>query len=144
MLRAAHQVHVIVTSLRLERAVGGRGHPETAFRTDEDGTMSSERMTDHRRRTSSVAARRAAARAPVLDIAPVFEAAAAGDQQAWETLIHQFSGLITSVTWSYHLSPADAADVAQSVWLSLFENIGRIREPQALAGWIRTVAQNAC
>jgi RNA polymerase sigma factor (sigma-70 family) len=106
--------------------------------------MSSERMTDHLRRTTAVAARRAADRPPVIDIAPVLEAAAAGDHQAWETLIHQFSGLITSVTWSYHLTPADAADVAQSVWLSLFENIGRIREPQALAGWIRTVAQNAC
>jgi RNA polymerase sigma factor (sigma-70 family) len=106
--------------------------------------MSSERMTDHLLRTTSNAARRAAERPAVIDIAPVLEAAAAGDPQAWETLIHQFSGLITSVTWSYHLSPADAADVAQSVWLSLFENIGRIREPQALAGWIRTVAQNAC
>ena len=106
--------------------------------------MSSERMTDHLRRTTSATARHAADRPPVVDIAPVMHAAAAGDQQAWETLIHQFSGLITSVTWSYHLSPADAADVAQSVWLSLFENIGRIREPQALPGWIRTVAQNAC
>jgi len=106
--------------------------------------MSNERMTEHLRRTTSDSARRAAERPAVVDLAPVMAAAAAGDQQAWETLIHQFSGLISSVTWSYHLSPADAADVAQSVWLSLFENIGRIREPQALGGWIRTVAQNAC
>lgn len=106
--------------------------------------MSSEHPPEHLNRPTRTAPLRAADRPPIVDLPAVVDAAARGDQEAWEALIHQFSGLVASVTWSYRLAAADAADVAQSVWLSLFENIGRIRDPRALAGWIRTVTQNTC
>jgi hypothetical protein len=38
------------------------------------------------------------------------------------------------------LSDRDAEDVAQTVWLRLLENLDRIREPDALPGWISTTA----
>jgi RNA polymerase sigma factor (sigma-70 family) len=80
----------------------------------------------------------------VTHVAPVLRAASAGDPAAWEALVHHFSGLITAVTWSYRLDAADKADVAQHVWLRLVENVDRVREPEALAGWIRTVAHREC
>jgi RNA polymerase sigma factor (sigma-70 family) len=79
-----------------------------------------------------------------MHVAPVLSAASAGDADAWEALVRHFSGLIASVTWSYRLSPADGSDVAQHVWLRLFESVDRIREPEALPGWIRTVAHREC
>jgi len=67
--------------------------------------------------------------------------AAAGDQAAWNELVERFQGLVWATARSYRLSRADAADVAQTTWLRLVENLDRIREPERLAGWLATTAR---
>jgi RNA polymerase sigma factor (sigma-70 family) len=42
------------------------------------------------------------------------------------------------------LSPADQDEVAQRTWAQLVTNIGRIREPDALGGWLATTARYEC
>ncbi|MDQ2756525.1 MAG: sigma-70 family RNA polymerase sigma factor [Actinomycetota bacterium] len=69
------------------------------------------------------------------------EAAAAGDQQAWDALVERFSRLLWSVGRSFRLAEDDAADVVQTTWLKLLENLGRIQEPEALPGWLATTAR---
>jgi len=49
--------------------------------------------------------------------------------------------LVVAITRGYRLSLADAQDVGQMVWLKLFENIAKLREPQALPGWICTTTK---
>jgi RNA polymerase sigma factor (sigma-70 family) len=39
------------------------------------------------------------------------------------------------------LTAADADDVIQETWLELLEQVERIREPAAIAGWLGTVAR---
>ena len=56
----------------------------------------------------------------------------------------RFVPLVRHVTRSFRLSPEDAADAAQAVWLHLVEHLSTIREPQALPGWISTTARNEC
>ena len=68
-------------------------------------------------------------------------AAAAGDQSAWNAIVERFSGLLWSVGRSFRLGEDDAADVMQSTWLKLLENLGRIEEPEALPGWLATTAR---
>ena len=46
------------------------------------------------------------------------------------------------VTRRYQLLDNDFFDMNQFVWLRLLENIDRIREPRALAGWIVATARN--
>ncbi len=41
-------------------------------------------------------------------------------------------------------NPAEAEDVAQSVFLKAFEQFGSLRENPAAAGWLRVVARNSC
>jgi RNA polymerase sigma factor (sigma-70 family) len=65
-----------------------------------------------------------------------------GDPAAWRELITRFTPLVTSVARGFRLSAEDCDDVSQIVWLKLFENIGRLREPRALPGWIRTTARH--
>jgi RNA polymerase sigma factor (sigma-70 family) len=40
------------------------------------------------------------------------------------------------------LNHADVADVAQSTWLRLLDNVGHIRDPERLGGWLRTTSHN--
>lgn len=64
-----------------------------------------------------------------------------GDSASWDAVVDRFLPLVHRVISNYRLSPADAADVNQTVWLRLVEHLGELREPAALAGWIMTTAR---
>lgn len=69
-------------------------------------------------------------------------AAAAGEASAWEALVRRFSGLVWSVARAHGLPQVDAEDVFQVTWLRLAQHIGRIKEPDRLAGWLAATARN--
>jgi RNA polymerase sigma factor (sigma-70 family) len=69
-------------------------------------------------------------------------AARAGSQDAWNALVDRYLPLVTGVIRRYRLSPADADDVNQTVWLRLVEHLVDIREAKALPGWLVTTARN--
>jgi RNA polymerase sigma factor (sigma-70 family) len=69
-------------------------------------------------------------------------AARAGDASAWDALVERFLPLVTAVIAKLRLSKADADDVNQTVWLRLVEHLDRLRQPQALPGWLATTARN--
>ncbi len=70
--------------------------------------------------------------------------AARGDEVAWSDIVRSYSPLLASVCRRYGLSRADAEDVGGRVWLHLLTSIGRIREPAALPGWLRTTTRREC
>ena len=63
-------------------------------------------------------------------------AAKAGDGPAWDALVTSFTPMLRATARSYRLSPADVEDVVQSAWTSAFAHIGRVREPEAIGGWL--------
>jgi len=67
-----------------------------------------------------------------------------GDQDAWNELIERYAPLVWSICARSQLSREDIDDAAQSVWLLLVENIGRLRDPAALPGWLATTARREC
>ena len=67
-----------------------------------------------------------------------------GDVRAWDALVERYSPLIWSICRKYRLDRADADDVGQSVWLHLVDQLGKIREPAALAGWLATTTRREC
>src|SRR6476660_2625009 len=69
--------------------------------------------------------------------------AQAGDASAWEHLVARYQPLVNSVTRRCRLSDVDAADVSQTVWVKLLENLANLREPRALPGWILTTTTRA-
>src|SRR5271170_2186065 len=79
-----------------------------------------------------------------LDAAQLVRRAAAGDLRAWEGLVDQFGRLIWSVTGKFKLVDSDAADVAQTTWLRLFEHIDRLEYPDRVASWLAATARNEC
>jgi RNA polymerase sigma factor (sigma-70 family) len=75
------------------------------------------------------------------DVAGLVERAAAGEEHAWDTIVERFGALVWSVASGHRLGPADTAEVAQTTWLRLLENLDRIREPARLGGWLATTAR---
>ena len=71
----------------------------------------------------------------------LLKAAAAGDTEAWQQIVDDYSRLVWSVARGFRLSLADAADVSQTTWLRLVENLDRIQNPDQLAGWLATTAR---
>jgi RNA polymerase sigma factor (sigma-70 family) len=67
-----------------------------------------------------------------------------GDKQAWDELVDRYAPLIWSICRRYQLGRADADDVGQGVWLRLVEQLGSLRDPAALPGWLATTTQREC
>jgi RNA polymerase sigma factor (sigma-70 family) len=67
-----------------------------------------------------------------------------GDGRAWAELVERYAPLVWSICRSYHLGRADAEDVAQTVWLRLVDKLDRLRNPDALPGWLGTTTRREC
>jgi RNA polymerase sigma factor (sigma-70 family) len=70
--------------------------------------------------------------------------AADGDQGAWNGIVERYAPLVWAICTRNGLTRHDIDDVGQSVWLLLVKNIGTIREPAALPGWLATTTRNEC
>jgi RNA polymerase sigma factor (sigma-70 family) len=70
--------------------------------------------------------------------------AATGDRDAWKELVHEFGGMIRAVARRHRLSEADTADVAQTTWLRLSENLHRLQDPSRVGAWLATTARREC
>ncbi|GAB1692034.1 RNA polymerase sigma factor [Krasilnikovia sp. M28-CT-15] len=77
-------------------------------------------------------------------IGALVAAAGSGDSAAWASLVSRYTPLVASVIRDHRLRGSDAEDVGQTVWLRLVENLGKLREPQALPMWIITTTRNEC
>src|SRR5260370_29819442 len=64
--------------------------------------------------------------------------ASGGDQGAWHELVERYAPLVYTICSRYRLSNHDIEDVGQNVWLLLVEQLGKLREPAALPGWLAT------
>ena len=67
-----------------------------------------------------------------------------GDKRAWDALVERYAPLIWSICRRYRLGRDDADDVGQSVWMRLVDQLDKIRNPAALAGWLATTTRREC
>lgn len=68
-------------------------------------------------------------------------AAAAGSEEAWAALVDRYTGLLWAVARSFRLGEASSADVVQTAWLRLAENLDRLRDPDRVGAWLATTAR---
>jgi RNA polymerase sigma factor (sigma-70 family) len=74
-------------------------------------------------------------------LARLVNAAVEGDQAAWRSIVANYTPLVQSVVRRFRLSPTDAEDVSQMVWLRVLEHLSGLRQAQALPGWIATTTK---
>ena len=67
-----------------------------------------------------------------------------GDERAWAALVERYAPLIWSLCRRYRLDTTDTADVGQNIWLLLVNQLGTIRDPAALPGWLATTTRREC
>lgn len=67
-----------------------------------------------------------------------------GDERAWHVLLERYKNLIYSVPLRYGAPHQDAADIFQAVCLDLFNELPKLRDAEALQGWLIRVTLNKC
>src|SRR5690348_248137 len=67
-----------------------------------------------------------------------------GDEHAWAALVERYAPLVWSLCRRYRLDATESADVGQNVWLLLVNQLGKIRDPAALPGWLATTTRREC
>jgi RNA polymerase sigma factor (sigma-70 family) len=75
------------------------------------------------------------------DLVQVVAQARGGSGAGWETLIERFGGMVAAVARRCRLSDADVAEVSQTTWLRLVENIDLIEQPERLGAWLATTSR---
>ena len=76
--------------------------------------------------------------------AEVIDACLAGDEKAWQALVGRYKRLVYSVPVKWGLSPEDAVDIFQGVWLDCFRQLGSLRNVERLQPWLIRVAVRKC
>jgi RNA polymerase sigma factor (sigma-70 family) len=80
--------------------------------------------------------------APSTQLATLVEGIRANDSLAWAELIARFDHMLRAIAGSHRLGHADVDDVVQTVWQRLHEHVDRLRDPNAIAGWLATTARH--
>ncbi len=64
------------------------------------------------------------------------------DRVAFSELLSRYKGHVDRIL--YHLAPdwQDRADLAQEVWIRVYRNIKRLKEPVKFRGWLSRIATN--
>jgi RNA polymerase sigma factor (sigma-70 family) len=60
---------------------------------------------------------------------------------AWMRLIARHDRTLRGIARSYRLGAADVDDVVQVTWTRLYQHIDRLRDPNAIAGWLATTTR---
>ena len=77
-----------------------------------------------------------------IDAHDLVQAAAAGDSHGWDGLVERFGALVWSTARAWGLSLEEGADVAQTTWLRLAEQLGRLRDgPDRIGVWLASTAR---
>jgi RNA polymerase sigma factor (sigma-70 family) len=67
-----------------------------------------------------------------------------GNEQAWMVLVDRYKSLVYSIPIRYGAMQQDAADIFQAVCLDLFNELPRLRDAEALQGWLIRVTTHKC
>jgi RNA polymerase sigma factor (sigma-70 family) len=88
-----------------------------------------------------MAAVKFSARALERNDAELIKACRRGDESAWNELVDRYQRLIITIPRRAGLSEEQAADILQEVFLTLFEKLGEIEQPDKIRSWIVTTAK---
>lgn len=67
-----------------------------------------------------------------------------GNEKAWSTLIDKYANLVFSIPIKRGFCQDDAADIFQTVCLTLLRELSTLREPRAFAGWLIQLTAHTC
>lgn len=70
--------------------------------------------------------------------------AAGGDRGAFQTLVERHRPMVYRVAYQYAGNHHDADDIAQDVFIKVFQSLARFRQDAQFTSWLYRIAMNAC
>jgi RNA polymerase sigma-70 factor (ECF subfamily) len=67
-----------------------------------------------------------------------------GEDEAWRELVDRFGQKVYSVSYHFTLKREDAEELAQEIFLKIFENLNRYDGSFPLIAWIVSLSRNLC
>ncbi len=67
-----------------------------------------------------------------------------GDELAWEALVRQLQGRVYGLCRHYLRDPEEARDVAQDIFVRLYQRLDTFRGGETFLPWLLRLARNAC
>jgi len=67
-----------------------------------------------------------------------------GDDEAWRQLVERFGQKVYSIAYHFTLKREDAEELAQEIFLKVFENLHRYDGSYPLAAWLVSLSRNLC
>lgn len=67
-----------------------------------------------------------------------------GEDEAWRELVDHFGQKVYSVAYHFTLKREDAEELAQEIFLKIFENLNRYDGSFPLIAWIVSLSRNLC
>jgi RNA polymerase sigma factor (sigma-70 family) len=77
-------------------------------------------------------------------LAELVGAARAGCPGAWREVVARFDTGLHAIARGYGLDAASVDDAVQQTWLATVTHLAALREPAALAGWLRRILHREC
>jgi RNA polymerase sigma factor (sigma-70 family) len=77
-------------------------------------------------------------------LADLVGAARAGCPGAWREVVARFDAGLHAIARGYGLDAASVDDAVQQTWLATVTHLAALREPAALAGWLRRILHREC
>ena len=79
-----------------------------------------------------------------METAQVLERCLNGDELAWEVLVRQHQGRICSIAYGYVGEQDEARDLAQDIFVRVYQRLHTCTEADKFASWLTRIARNAC
>ncbi|TLY63163.1 MAG: sigma-70 family RNA polymerase sigma factor, partial [Gammaproteobacteria bacterium] len=74
----------------------------------------------------------------------VLRRASQGDQRAFAEIVREHQGMVLSIGWHFFADRALAEDLAQEVFLQLYQGLPAIQSTSHLTHWLRRTAVHRC
>jgi RNA polymerase sigma-70 factor, ECF subfamily len=78
-----------------------------------------------------------------VDVGSLLERCRSGDELAWEALVRTYQSSVYAVTRHYLRDPEEARDVAQDVFVRLYERLDSFSGGVTFKAWLLRMARNA-
>jgi RNA polymerase sigma-70 factor (ECF subfamily) len=79
-----------------------------------------------------------------LDEIALISRAAGGDTTAFHTLVERHRPMVYRVAYQYAGNHHDADDIAQDVFIKVYQSLARFRQDAQFTSWLYRIAMNAC
>ncbi len=79
-----------------------------------------------------------------MDLPQLLSLVRTGDELAWEGFIRTYQRRVFGLAYHYTGNTSDALDLAQDVFVRIYENLGLIPDAEGCQPWILRITRNAC